>query len=166
MATAADLARQYFEAHGRRDVGALRALWDDEIVIDFTSQGILRGPEECAHYFEALYAAIPDAEMITDRVIGEGDDVAAVQWRLRGNFSGGPLPMGVDATGQWVDIRGCDVVEVREGRVTRITAYVDGMEIARSLGMLPPLDSGAEKAMIAAFNLATKARRALREQFG
>ena len=44
--------------------------------------------------------------------------------------------------------------------------YIDGMELARWLGMLPPMDSAGERAMISAFNLATKARRAMRERFG
>jgi len=162
---AADTARVYFEAHSRHDVDALRALWDPEVVIEITSQGIFRGPEECGHYFDGLYRAVPDAEMIVDRIVGE-DGVAVVQWRLRGNFSGDPLPAGIDATGGWVELRGCDVVEVSDGKVTRITAYIDGMELARSLGMLPPMDSAGERAMISAFNLATKARRAMRERFG
>jgi ketosteroid isomerase-like protein len=162
--TAEDVAGQYFEAHGRRDVGALRALWNDDIVIDLMSQGIYRGPDECAEYFERLYAAVPDAEMVVERVIG-GDGVAAVQWRLRGNFTGGPLPAGVEATGTWVELRGCDVVEVANDKVSHITAYLDGMELAQSLGMLPPAGSGAEKAMISAFNLANKARQTLRDRF-
>jgi steroid delta-isomerase-like uncharacterized protein len=163
--SASETARAYFDAHSRRDVAGLRALWADDVVIEITSQGVFRGPDECGHYFEGLYRAVPDAEMIVDRIVGD-DDVAAVQWRMRGNFTGDPLPAGIDATGGWVDIRGCDVVEVSDGKVTRITAYVDGMELARSLGMMPPMDSGPERAMIAAFNVATKARRALRERLG
>src|SRR5919112_886410 len=123
------IARSYFEAHSRHDVDGLRALWDPEVVIDITSQGVFRGPEEAGHYFEALYRAVPDAEMIVDRVVGD-DDVAAVQWRLRGNFTGEPLPAGIDATGGWVDIRGCDVVEVAGGGGPRLTPPVGGLGAA------------------------------------
>lgn len=159
------VAREYFGAHERRDVNGLRARWAPDVVIEITSQGVFRGPEECAAYFSALYAAVPDSEFIIDRITA-GDDVAAVEWRLRGNFTGGPLPAGIEPTGAWVDLRGCDVVEVTGGKVTRITAYVDGMEIARALGMMPPLDSGPEKAMIGAFNLLTRTRRTVRSRLG
>ena len=161
---AEQLSRTYFENHSRRDVDGLRALWDPEVVIDLMSQGIYRGPDECAEYFTRVYAAVPDSEFIVDRIIG-GDGVAAVEWRLRGNFTGGPLPAGIEATGDWVELRGCDVVEVENDKVKKITAYLDGMELARSLGMLPAAGSGAEKAMISAFNLANKARQTLRERF-
>ena len=162
--TAEEVARSYFEAHGRRDVDGLRALWDADVVIDLMSQGIYRGPDECAEYFTRLYEAVPDAEMVVERIIG-GEGVAAVEWRMRGNFTGGPLPAGVEATGSWVEVRGCDVVEVENDLVKRITAYLDGMELAQSLGMLPAPGSAAEKAMISAFNLANKARQTLRERF-
>ena len=162
--TAEEHAARYFEAHGRRDIDGLRALWDPEVVIDLMSQGIYRGPDECAEYFTRVYEAVPDAEMVVERIIG-GDGAAAVQWRLRGNFTGGPLPAGVEATGSWVELRGCDVLEVENDLIKRNTAYLDGMELAQSLGMLPPAGSGAEKAMISAFNLANKARQTLRDRF-
>ena len=163
--TAEEVARAYFDAHARRDPDGLRALYSDEVVIDITGQGVFRGPQECRDYFAAIYAAVPDAEMVVDRVIG-GNGVAVVQWRLRGNFTGSPLPAGIEATGGWVELRGCDVVEVADDKITRITAYIDGMELARSLGMLPAAGSGGEKAMIQAFNLATKARQMIRDQLG
>ena len=162
--SAEEVARAYFEAHARRDIDGLRALYDPEVVIDLMSQGIYRGPDECCEYFARVYAAVPDAEMVVERIVG-GDGVAAVQWRMRGNFTGGPLPAGVEATGSWIELRGCDVVEVANGLITRNTAYLDGMELAQSLGMLPPAGSGAEKAMISAFNLANKARQTLRDRF-
>jgi hypothetical protein len=93
------------------------------------------------------------------------DDVAVVQWRLRGDFTGTPL-FGIDATGGWIEQRGCDVIEVADGLIARNTAYQDGMELARSLGMMPPLDSPAERALKQAFNVATRARKAIKERFG
>lgn len=158
------VARSYFEAHARRDIAGLRALYHEDVVIDLMSQGVHRGPDECCDYFRSVYAAVPDAEMVVERIIG-GDGVAAVQWRMRGNFTGEPLPAGVEATGSWIELRGCDVVEVEAGLIRRNTAYIDGMELAQSLGMLPAAGSSAEKAMISAFNLANKARQTLRERF-
>jgi steroid delta-isomerase-like uncharacterized protein len=163
--TPEEVARSYFEAHARRDPDGLVPLYSPDVVIDITGQGIFRGPQECHDYFAALYAAVPDAEMIVDRIVG-GEDLAVVQWRLRGTFTGSQLSPGIDATGGWIELRGCDVIEVADGLITRNTAYVDGMELARGLGMMPPAGSAAEKAMIAAFNLATKARQTVRDRFG
>jgi ketosteroid isomerase-like protein len=163
MASAEDVARSYFDAIAARDVEAIASHYDPEVVVDFIGQGIFRGPDEMRAFFSGLFAALPDAEMKVERIVG-GDGVAAVEWRLRGSFSGGEL-FGIEPTGRWIEQRGCDVLLVSEdGLVTRNTAYQDGMEMARSIGMMPPLDSGPERAMKQAFNLATKARRALDER--
>ena len=46
------------------------------------------------------------------------------------------------------------------------SAFQDGMELARGLGMMPAQDSPAEKALIGAFNGATKIRRRCATSFG
>src|SRR6476661_6767158 len=152
---AREVAQSYFDAIARHDLDAIASHSSPELVVDMLGQGILRAPGEMRAFFESLFAAIPDAEMITDRIVAE-ERVAVVQWRLRGSFSGAPL-FGVEATGSWIEQRGCDVIEVTEGLITRNTAYQDGIEMLRSFGMMPPLDSAAERAMKHAFNVATLA---------
>ncbi|MEA2449357.1 MAG: hypothetical protein QOG63_1289 [Thermoleophilaceae bacterium] len=167
MASSAEaVARSYFDAIAARDVDRLASHYDPEVVVEFIGQGIFRGPGEMRGFFSGLFAALPDAEMIADRVVG-GDGVAVVEWRLRGNFTGDGELFGIEPTGRWIEQRGCDVILVSgDGKITRNTAYQDGMEMARSIGMMPPLDSGAERAMKQAFNLATRARRALADRLG
>jgi ketosteroid isomerase-like protein len=163
--SAEDTARSYFDAIAARDVDRIASHYSPELVVDFLGQGIFRGPDEMREFFTGLFGALPDAEMTAERVVG-GDGVAVVEWRLRGNFTGGEL-FGIEPTGKWIEQRGCDVVEVgADGKITRNTAYQDGMEMARAIGMMPPLDSGPERAMKQAFNLATRARRALSERLG
>jgi steroid delta-isomerase-like uncharacterized protein len=162
--SAEDIARSYFDAIARRDLDAIASHYSPDVVVDFLGQGIVRGPDEMRAFFAGLFEALPDSEMVVDRVVG-GDDVAVVQWRLRGDFTGGPL-FGIDPTGTWIEQRGCDVIEVADGKIVRNTAYQDGIELLRSIGMMPPLDSPAERAMKQAFNVATKARKALKDRFG
>jgi steroid delta-isomerase-like uncharacterized protein len=160
---ATDVARSYFDAIAARDVDRIASHYGPDLVVDFLGQGIYRGADEMRAFFTGLFVALPDAEMTAGRIVG-GDDVAVVEWRLRGNFTGGEL-FGIEPTGKWLEHRGCDVIEVSaDGKITRNTAYQDGMEMARAIGMMPPLDSGPERAMKQAFNLATRARRALSER--
>jgi steroid delta-isomerase-like uncharacterized protein len=162
--SAEEVARSYFDAIRRHNLDDIESHYSPELVVDFIGQGIYRGPGEMRGFFEGLFAAMPDAEMAVERVAAEGE-AAFVQWRLRGNFTGGPL-FGIESTGKWIDQRGVDVVEVSGDKIVRNTAYQDGMEMARSIGMMPPADSPAERGMKQAFNLATKARRALAERLG
>jgi hypothetical protein len=84
---------------------------------------------------------------------------------MRGTFDGAPF-QGIEPTGKAVDMRGVDVFDVEDGLLIGCTGYYDGAEFARQAGMLPPRDSGAERAMTNAFNAVTKLRRAVNERRG
>jgi ketosteroid isomerase-like protein len=163
-ATPREVVETYFGELAKRDAQAASAHLDPEVVEEITSVGVLRGADEVRDFFAGLFAAVPDLELTIDRIVADGDWVA-VSWRMAGRFTGGPLFNGVQATGGDMRLRGCDMIEVRDGRIVRNNAYQDGMELARALGMMPPQDSAAEKAMISAFNGATKLRTVVRERF-
>ena len=74
--------------------------------------------------------------------------------------------MGIDATGKHIELRGMDMFEVRGGEIVTNTAFFDGAEFSRQIGMMPAQDSAAEKAMKSAFNAVTKVRRTVGEKVG
>jgi steroid delta-isomerase-like uncharacterized protein len=162
--TPEETARSYFQAVVDRDAQKMASHWHPEGVDDLVAFGIFRGPDEVRGFFDELFAAIPDSEMIVDRVIAD-DRHAVVQWRLRGSFSGGSF-QGLDAPGKQVEMRGCDVLEIEDGLITRNTAYSDGLEFARQIGMLPPQGSGVEKALYGAFNGMNKLRTTIEDRIG
>jgi steroid delta-isomerase-like uncharacterized protein len=159
-----EVVASYFEALNRRDAAAAAEYLAPDVVEEITGVGVLRGRDEVRTFFDGLFKAAPDMEVLVDRTVSEGD-TDVVQWRMNGTFTGGPLFNGVQATGGRLQLRGFDVIDVRDGKIVRNTAYQDGIELARALGMMPPQDSPAEKAMIAAFNGATKLRTAVRQRF-
>jgi hypothetical protein len=57
-------------------------------------------------------------------------------------------------------------LEVEDGEIVSNTAYYDGMDFARQVGLMPPQDSGAERAMKGAVNAVTRVRKALNERRG
>lgn len=158
-----EVAASYFEAVAARDPEAMATHWHADGVGDLVPVGILRGPAAVQSFFSELFTAVPDAELL---VTGMTVDLhgAAVQWRLTGTFDGGAF-QGVDPTGHPLELRGCDCLEVDEdGKLTRNTAYYDGATFARQVGMLPPQDSGADRAMRAAFNTVTRLRSAVAQR--
>lgn len=163
--TAQDIVLSYFEALGRRDADAAAEFLDPEIVEEITGVGLFRGREEVRDFFRGLFKAVPDLELIVDRTVTEGDTVV-MQWRMNGTFTGGPLFNGVQATGGPLALRGCDVLDVKDGLIVKNSAFQDGLELARGLGMMPPQDSAAERALVSAFNGATKVKAAVRDRFG
>jgi steroid delta-isomerase-like uncharacterized protein len=152
-------ARSYFEAIANRDTRAMTSHWREDGVNELVPVGVLRGHGEIAAFFGELFAAVPDLETTVTRVVA-GERQAAVEWRMTGHFSGAPF-QGIDATGRQVEMRGLDLLEIEDGVIVGNTAYYDGMAFARQIGLMPPENSGAERAMKSAFNAATRARRAV-----
>jgi steroid delta-isomerase-like uncharacterized protein len=150
-------ARSYFKAVAKRDVDAMLEHWAEDGVVDLIPLGILRGPAEIGAFFRELFAAFPDFETTVGRV-AVGRDEVSVEWRSQGHFTGAPF-QGIDPNGRLVELRGVDVIEIADGKNVNNTAYYDGMAFARGIGMLPPQDSGAERAIKSAVNAATRVKR-------
>ena len=154
--------RSYFDALGARDPSAMVEHWSEDGVADIVPVGVLRGHAEIAAMFRELFAALPDLETTVTRLV-TGEREAAVEWRMTGHFTGEPM-QGVDPTGRRVDFRGVDYIELDGGKIVKVTAYYDSMEFARQIGLMPPRESGAERAMKTAFNTGTKLKRAIAER--
>ena len=128
--------------------------------------------ETARRYFAALQARDPDAmaacwseDGVEDINVVASDRQAAVEWRTVGTFTGEPFE-GVEATGGRLELRGLDLLEIENDRILKNTAYYDGAAFMRQLGMLPPQDSGPERAIKSAFNAVNKAKRVVNEKRG
>ena len=155
-----EAARTYFDAVTARDPDAMAACWHPDGVEDIIPQGVFRGPEAVRDLFSQLFRAFPDFEMTVTRITSD-HEVAAVQWRATGTFTGARFE-GIEPTGRRIELRGTDCLEIDDdGKITRNTAAYDGAAFVRGIGMLPPENSGAEKAMRGAFNAVTKLRKAV-----
>lgn len=162
--TPEETARAIFAAINDHDPDALVACGDPEKYEDeFLALGeTIRGREAIRAYFAEMMAALPDLHMNVERMV-TADDIAVVEWRMTGTFSGGPFG-GLRPTGRRIDLRGCDVMEISQGLLRHNTIYFDGAEFARQVGMLPPRNSKADKAVTAAFNTVTGLRSSLRSR--
>ena len=155
-----EVGRSYFEAIAARDADAMAAHFHPDGIDDVVPLGVFRGPEAVRKLFREMFTALPDATMKVERIVAD-HEVAAIQWRIVGTFDGGPF-QGIEPTGKRVELRGMDALEIDDdGKITRNTGYYDGAAFARAIGLLPPQDSGVDKAMLAGFNAVTKLRKAV-----
>lgn len=154
------VARSYFEALGRRERDAQRQWYSEDAIAHLHG---LFGPgtrEDVAAYFAGMFDAIPDFRFEILETIAEGDRVA-VSWHVTGTFAGqGPF-MNLEPNGARLDLRGVDVVQVTDGKISRIDAYTDGTTFARQVGMLPPQGSPAEVRLAGLFNRRSRLARRL-----
>jgi steroid delta-isomerase-like uncharacterized protein len=159
-----ETARRYFAALQARDPDAMAACWSEDGVEDIVPLRVMRGPGEVREFFAGLFGAMPDAETTVHNVVAS-DRQAAVEWRTVGTFTGTAFE-GVEATGGRLELRGLDLLEIEGDRILKNTAYYDGAAFMRQLGMLPPQDSGPEKAIKTAFNTVNKVKRTVAEKRG
>jgi steroid delta-isomerase-like uncharacterized protein len=156
------LVRNHMEALANRDLEAVAAGWHEDGVEELVPTGVLRGRQAIIRNLADTFAAAPDMETTVMRIVS-GDKQAAVEWRMEGTFSGVAY-QGIEPTGKHIEIRGFELFEIEDGLITSTTVYYDSMAFARQVGMMPPLDSGAERAIKGAFNAVTKLRRTVDER--
>ena len=155
------IARSYFEAVAARDLDAMTSFYEVGGTGELHGLVELTVPDSFRAWFANLFAAFPDFHFEILDVVAEGD-VAAVRWHATGTFDGAVRFEGVDPTGARIDLTGCDVLRIRNGKIHRNDAYLNGAQMAQQLGALPPTGSLVERAMLSALNLKTRVARVLR----
>jgi steroid delta-isomerase-like uncharacterized protein len=155
--TPAEVACAVFDAVTSKDPDGIVAVAAPGCIDDFVAIGEIRAPDGIRAFFRELFAAFPDFAMTVDRIVAD-ESSAVVQWRAAGTFTGGAF-QGIVPTGRRVEVRGVDVMEIADGLVQHNTIYYDGAGFARQIGLLPPLGSRGDRALVSAFNAKTKLRQ-------
>jgi steroid delta-isomerase-like uncharacterized protein len=161
--SAEEIARSYFERVSARDVAGMMDHWEPGGIGRIFGIAELRAPDTYSEWFSNLFAAFPDFRFEVLDVVAD-DGQAAVQWRATGTFSGDARFEGMIATGAAVELRGCDVLTVRDGKLVSNHAYTNSADLARQLGALPPQGSTPERLMTGLLNLRTRAAAVFRRR--
>jgi predicted ester cyclase len=155
----ATVARAYFEAVASQDLDAMAACWEPGAPDVIHGVAELTVPEDLRAWFGNLFAAFPDFRFEILDVLTSGGEKAAVRWHATGGFDGSARFEGMVPNGARIDLEGCDVLTVREGRIVRNDAYLNGAEMARQLGALPPAGSTPERVLTGLLNVRTRVTR-------
>jgi predicted ester cyclase len=155
------VARSYFEAIGAQDLERMVSFYVPGGTGEIHGLVTLTAPDTYRAWFANLFAAFPDFRFEILDVVAEGEQ-AAVRWHATGTFDGTARFEGMDPTGAKVDLTGFDLLTIRDGKIHRNDAYMNGVQMMQQLGALPPADSLPERGMLAALNLKTRLTRALR----
>ncbi len=93
-------------------------------------------PDQLRAALATLIDAVPDAVLDVEELLPSGSS-CVVRWRLRGTYAGpGRLAM-LEPDGAPIDGSGVAVLEVRDGLIRHAFVQLDGVTIARQLGILP-----------------------------
>jgi glyoxylase-like metal-dependent hydrolase (beta-lactamase superfamily II) len=124
MASSSVIAKRYFDALTKRDIGAALACWapgsSDEISVRFGE----------------LFDAFPDLRIeLLDTTTQR--ERCVVRWRATGTFLGPGHLQNFAPNGAQISIDGCDVLEIREDQIVAGDFYMDGAEAVQQLGLIP-----------------------------
>jgi len=163
--SAKQVATAYFEAIAAKDRDAMVEVWAPGGVDHFYGMADLPAPDGIRQFFSEVFAAIPDFSMSVTDMVAYGDK-AAVRWTATGTFNGKGRFQGIAPTGARVSLEGLDLFTIEDGLIQENFAYTNGMEMARQMGIMPPLGSAQDRAMLGAMNAKTAAAARLRKLAG
>jgi len=138
MSGVRDLAEQGTQLYNAGDVEGLVNLYTEDATL-VNPFGTFEGRAAIHEAWSREKAAFPDRTATLDVIVEQGD-MLADEWTFAGTHTG-PLvmPDGTELppTGKRVELRGMELVQVRDGKVAVHHQYWDSMAVAGQLGVLP-----------------------------
>jgi steroid delta-isomerase-like uncharacterized protein len=129
------IARKVFDAWSAHDPDAYAKLLAPEYLSESdTLPAPVRGTAAALDDMRVYRTAFPDLRFTVDAVFASGE-VTTVRWLASGTQRG-PL-MGIAPTQRRVEVRGCSILQIRNGKVTHQWLYWDTGHLLRQLGVLP-----------------------------
>ena len=134
MGEAADIQRRYFECIERRDFEGIRTLIGEGYTYVDPSGEVGEGADAAIAVPETYMKAFPDMSFEI-RGIHEAGKVSVMEFTARGTNTG--ELMGTPPTGRPVEIRVCNLIEVKDGKIVAERDYWDQMSMMQQLGLVP-----------------------------
>ncbi|MCE2392038.1 MAG: nuclear transport factor 2 family protein [Proteobacteria bacterium] len=111
-----EVVRQVVAADNGRDIAAYRRLLHDDYTAEVNGTVTHATGDLEAEALQRYWQAIPDGR-IAEKQIREDRGTVTLRYRLQGTPPGGGAPL---------DLAGCTILEVEQGRVRRVYRYIDG----------------------------------------
>src|SRR5579875_2233676 len=130
-----DLNARYDAAWNAKDIEAFLALHTEDCVWEtpfIHPHGIARGHAEMHAETHALFLSLDGTR-------------AAQQWTIRARLVAAIDPPGYAPTNRPIVMHGVSVWELDGERLSRVTEYVDGVAVARQIGLLPQPETIGER---------------------
>ena len=138
MAENRELLEQYVELYNAGDLEACMELYAEDAV-QLMHDGVFEGISEIHDRLARDLTAFADATYTVASFVEQGNSFAD-EWTFTGTNEGPfRLPDGTEVppTGKRVEIRGMELVQVRDGKIVVDNLYYDFMSALAQLGLVP-----------------------------
>jgi steroid delta-isomerase-like uncharacterized protein len=134
-----EIARSLYEHWNAREFERVADLIADDGEIVIVGSGTrFRGPEGAIEFSRMWADGFPDGKVTIDRTIASGDTVV-VEHTGQGTQTGTLHGPGGDipATGRSATLNLCDVHDIRDGKIRKMSSYFDAASLLEQLGVMP-----------------------------
>ena len=131
-----DVAKALYPLVGKKDDKALLAMLTDDVVhSDLTQPDDVKGKDGVKKELGGWRTAFPDLEMSATHGWAFGD-LVVTEVAITGTFKG---PLGaLKPNGKKATTHGVDVLELKDGKIARMTSYANGRELLAQFDLVPP----------------------------
>lgn len=129
-----EVVRRVVAADNARDSKAYRALLSDDYHAEVHGEVTVTSGDAEAAGLARYWEGFPDGRVVEEAIFAAGP-VVTLRYRLVGTNTG--ALEGRPATGRRVDVAGCTLLEVQQGRVRRTWRYLDTSGFLEQLGLQP-----------------------------
>ena len=132
-----DIAKAPTIAYNKKDwQGVKGAMAADCVYDEIATHRKMQGSDQVIEVWKEWAAAFPDS-MATfhNAVVSDSTVILELSWRGK-NTGPMQMPSGkMPATGKSIDMRACQVLEIKDGKVNSMRQYFDMMTMMQQLGM-------------------------------
>jgi steroid delta-isomerase-like uncharacterized protein len=94
----------------------------------------VKGKANCKAYYENFVTGFTERQFIVKEMFADGDKLVKY-WQFKGKHTGNFF--GIPATGKSVDVIGCTIAKMKDGKITEEQDFMDNMVLMTQLGLLP-----------------------------
>ena len=148
------LVEDLVSAWNEQDLSKILACMTEDVIWDDPAlPSPAEGKEEVKQFCEVVLRAFPDFhyKIRNPICVDEGYSRCAVPFRITATNVGPMDPPGYGPSGKSVEFEGLDLLELRDGVISRITTYFNIVAVAEKLLAMqvrPPVGSRSERVLV------------------
>ncbi|MEY4383312.1 MAG: hypothetical protein RI995_854 [Bacteroidota bacterium] len=94
----------------------------------------VKGKANAKAYYENFVTGFSDRQFIVKEIFADGDKLVK-HWEFKGKHTGSFF--GIPATGKSVDVFGCTIAKMKDGKITEEEDFMDNLVFMQQLGLIP-----------------------------
>ncbi|MHA8065301.1 ester cyclase [Aquirufa sp. ROCK2-A2] len=94
----------------------------------------VKGKANAKAYYENYVTGFSEREFTVKEIFADGDKLVKY-WQFKGKHTG-PF-FGIPATGKTVNVVGCTIAKMKDGKIAEEQDFMDNLEFMQQLGLIP-----------------------------